>query len=54
MIVVCKIEQCPYNVKKMFCGKRVLNIVQNGGCSQLYTKRGEIKQNIGKMDQEKE
>ena len=45
MVVVCKVQLCPYRSSHNFCKKRVLGITNQGFCNQIYDKRGQVKMN---------
>lgn len=36
MVVICKVQGCPYRSTNGFCRNRVLSMNQDGSCSHLY------------------
>ena len=48
MVVVCKVEICPYRSKSGFCRNRLLKITDNGFCGHIYNNYGQ--QNRGWKD----
>lgn len=41
MVVVCNNKTCPFEVDG-FCGKEMVAIQCNGGCSEFFNKHGQI------------
>lgn len=45
MLIVCKVEGCPYRSKNSFCRNRVTAINSHGSCSHIYNENGSVKSN---------
>lgn len=43
MLIVCKVEGCPYRSKNSFCRNRVTLINSNGTCGHIFNENGVVK-----------
>lgn len=43
MIVVCKVNNCPFKSNENFCKNPLVSITQNGQCGWIFNKNGAVK-----------
>lgn len=43
-VVLCKVAECPYNLKNQFCRNKLVSINQNGMCGHIYRENGSVRQ----------